>query len=161
MKKCLFNNFNISNIIILVIFLLLSSYSICYSSIPQSKSTSKRSIELTIYHRELGVKLETAGDFIGAEIQYLESLEYTCTDEYTLFDLGHLYLKINKPNKALEYLNTLVSLNPTDHESLNLLGVAYSGVGNKQEAIKCWKKSLIITPEQPKILEILKEFDSK
>lgn len=128
-----------------------------YSAIP-GLHTSKYNKELSDLYRELGIKFEEEGNFSAAEVQYLESLVNNSEDIYTLFNIGHLYLKINKPDKALKYLKELERISPFDCETLNLLGIAYSGIGKKKESLSCWEKSLILDPTQTKVQKMIEEF---
>jgi protein O-GlcNAc transferase len=53
---------------------------------------------------------------------------------------------------SLEALHKALELGPDDTETYNFLGVAYSGLGKKDEAIACYHRALAINPNFPAIL---------
>jgi tetratricopeptide (TPR) repeat protein len=128
------------------------------SSIAESKKgISKAAKEKAIEHQEKGSKFDDEGDFQNAIVEYKKSLDYDPEDPNTLFNLGVIYLKVNKAPEAEKVFERLSKLLPKDTEVLNLLGVAYSGTGKKSEAVTIWEKSLKIEPEQPKVKDMIAE----
>lgn len=128
------------------------------SSIAEGKkSISKQAKEKAIEHQEKGSKLDDEGDNAGAIEEYKKSLEYDSEDANTLFNLGVVYLKINKAEEAQKVFDKLAKILPNDCEVYNLLGVSYSGTGKKAEAIAAWEKSLALKPDQQKVKDMISE----
>lgn len=128
------------------------------SSIAEGKKgISKQAKEKALYHQEQGNKYDDGGDFANAIAEYKKSLEYNPENPDTLFNLGTVYLKTNKPEEGEKVFERLSKLLPKDNEVLNLLGIAYSGNDKKSEAIKVWEKSLGINPDQPKVKDMISE----
>ena len=50
----------------------------------------------------------------------------------------------------------MVELSPRDAEAYKLLGIAYIQEGDKKEAVRQWKNSLRIEPNQPDVKEFIK-----
>ncbi len=144
--------------VIVSIISVLMFGGVATSSIAEGKkSLSKQAKEKAIQHQEKGSKFDDEGDFANAVIEYKKSLEYDSEDPNTLFNLGIVYLKINKPEEGEKVFERLTKLLPNDNEVFNLLGIAYSGAGKRSEAIKAWEKSLSIQPEQDKVKEMITE----
>ncbi|MBI5286420.1 MAG: tetratricopeptide repeat protein [Deltaproteobacteria bacterium] len=108
-------------------------------------------------HQEKGNMLDDEGKFSEAIEEYKKSLEYNPGDPATLFNLGVVYLKINKAKEAIPVFEKLVKISPDDFEAYNLLGLAYRGEKRETDAQKVWNKSLSINPTQPQVKEVMKE----
>jgi tetratricopeptide (TPR) repeat protein len=71
---------------------------------------------------------------------------------YEVFFLaGGAYKNLGELNKAIGVFNKAIShygLNPT---LLNIIGECYFQLGNTEEALAAWEKSLEINPNQPQI----------
>lgn len=146
------------SVCIISISALLLLGGVATSSIAESKNTiSKQAIEQALSHQKKGDSFDDKGEFKNAISEYLESLKYNPDDPNTLFNLGVVYLKVNQSPDAVGVFERLNRLLPTDPEVCNLMGVAYSGSGKKQEAIKSWEKSLSLQPEQEKVKEMITE----
>ena len=144
--------------IIVSIITLLMFGGVATSSIAEGKkSLSKQAKEKAILHQEKGSKLDDEGEFDSAVSEYKKSLELDPENPDTLFNLGVLYLKINKAEDGINIFEKLTKLLPKDNEVFNLLGIAYSGVGKKSEVVKVWEKSLSIQPDQQKVKEMIAE----
>ncbi len=111
-------------------------------------------------HQTQGNIYDDEGKYDEAIAEYKEALKYNPDDTNTLFNLGIVYLKINKPNEAVKVFSRVVEIDDKDFEAYNLLGLAYRGLGKKEEAKKAWEKSLSIEPHQTmphKFMEELKD----
>lgn len=79
--------------------------------------------------------------------------------EEDLTTWGYSYLEKNEIQKAIEVFRLNVLLNPEGWNTYDSLGEAYLKAGNKDEAIKNYKKSLDLNPKNEnakKVLEKLK-----
>jgi tetratricopeptide (TPR) repeat protein len=102
----------------------------------------------SIAHQEKGNLLDEQGRSVEALEEYKEALIFDPDDTNTLFNMGTVYLKMNKPQQAVTIFESLIKIDSRDTESYNLLGLAYRGCGKKKEAIDVWLKSLAIDPTQ-------------
>lgn len=127
------------------------------SSIAEGETVSEEAQEKALKHQELGNRYDDQGEFDKAIDEYKKSLEYMSEDPNTLFNLGVVYLKTNKPMDGVEVFKKLNKLLPEDYEVYNLLGIAYSGAGKKPEAIEAWENSLSIQKDQPRVKEMIAE----
>jgi|SRR3990172_6516344 len=144
--------------VIVSIITVLMFGGVATSSIAEGKkSLSKQAKEKAIQHQEKGCKLDDEGDFDNAISEYKKSLELDPENSDTLFNLGVLYLKVNKIEEGAKIFEKLSKVLPNDSEVFNLLGVAYSGVGKKAEAVKAWEKSLSLQPDQQKVKDMITE----
>lgn len=144
--------------VIISLFALMLFGGTATSSIAEAKKTfSKQAKERALQHQEKGCKLDDEGDFENAISEYKKSLELDSENADTLFNLGALYLKINKIEDGAKIFEKLSKMLPKDSEVFNLLGIAYSGVGKKAEAVKAWEKSLSLNPDQQKVKDMIAE----
>lgn len=128
------------------------------SSIAEGKtSLSMQAKEKAIAHQEKGSTFDDEGNFAAAIEEFKKSLEYDSEEPNTLFNLGIVYLKTNKPSDAEKVFEKLSKILPNDSEVFNLLGIAHSGAENKQEAIQAWEKSLALQPDQQKVKDMITE----
>lgn len=102
----------------------------------------------SIDHQAIGNLLDEQGRSVEALEEYKEALNFDPDDTNTLFNMGTVYLKMNKPQQAVRIFESLIKIDSRDTESYNLLGLAYRGCGKKKEAIDVWLKSLAIDPTQ-------------
>ncbi|MBL7152196.1 MAG: tetratricopeptide repeat protein, partial [Phycisphaerae bacterium] len=77
--------------------------------------------------------------------------------------LGYCHLKLNAVDEAIEAYQTAARINENDWETLRSLGVAFmlkaivaGDEDLKQEAIRQWRASLEIEPDQPDSQTLLK-----
>ncbi|MEW6455250.1 MAG: GWxTD domain-containing protein [Acidobacteriota bacterium] len=75
--------------------------------------------------------------------------------------LGMAYRGISKFNEAIENFKIALSLKGTDIRLLNLIGECYYNLGNKEEALKAFEKSIEINPNQDNIKNLIKEIKGK
>lgn len=102
----------------------------------------------SIDHQAIGNLLDEQGRSVEALEEYKQALNFNPDDTNTLFNMGTVYLKMNKPQQAVRIFESLIKIDSRDTESYNLLGLAYRGCGKKKEAIDVWLKSLAIDPTQ-------------
>ena len=121
------------------------------------KVISEKDVEKSIEHQEKGNILDEQGEFDKAIEEYNKSLSYNPDDPNTLFNLGFVYLKVDKPAESVKIFTRLRDILPQDYEVCNMLGVAHSGAGNKLEAIQVWRKSLELQKDQPKVVKMIDE----
>ncbi len=104
--------------------------------------------DMSVLHQTKGNLLDEQGRSAEALVEYKEALNFDPDDTNTLFNMGTVYLKMNKPEQAVRIFESLIKIDSKDTESYNLLGLAYRGCGKKKEAIEVWLKSLAIDPTQ-------------
>jgi len=102
----------------------------------------------SVDHQTRGNLLDEQGRTAEALDEYRQALNLDPYDTNTLFNMGTVYLKINKPEQAARIFESLIKIDSRDTESYNLLGLAYRGCGKKKEAIDVWTRSLAIDPTQ-------------
>ncbi len=113
-----------------------------------AKKPTEADLQNSLQHQTRGNDLDEQGNAADAIKEYEEALKYDPNDTNTLFNMGTVYLKINKPEEAARAFESVVKKDKGDTEAYNLLGLAYRGCGKVNEAIKTWEKSLKINPEQ-------------
>ncbi|MFQ6109458.1 MAG: tetratricopeptide repeat protein, partial [Candidatus Aminicenantales bacterium] len=77
-----------------------------------------------------------------------------------LFIIGRAYQNMGKLDKAIDVFDKAISHYGLNIHLLNSLGECYFQLGNAEEALAAWEKSLEINPDQPQIkknVEALKE----
>ena len=98
------------------------------------------------------VKKEINRHDLKTAIKLLGEIKITNENEKERIDLlfGDIYLKINKPQKAIEFYESAFMTSDEDVESLSELGLAeaYLRKGNLKESIKHAKKSLEINSDR-------------
>ena len=98
------------------------------------------------------VKKEINRNDIKTAIKLLGEIEITSNNEKERIDLlfGDIYLKINKPQKAIEFYESAFMTSDEGVESLSELGLAeaYLRKGNLKESIKHAKRSLEINSDK-------------
>jgi tetratricopeptide (TPR) repeat protein len=113
-----------------------------------AKAPTEADLQISLQHQTRGNDLDEQGNATEAIKEYEEALKYDPSDTNTLFNMGTVYLKINKPEEAAKAFESVVKKDKEDTEAYNLLGLAYRGCGKVNDAIKTWEKSLKINPEQ-------------
>lgn len=124
------------------------------------KKPTEQDIKSSLEHQTKGNFLDEKGNSNDAIEEYNLALSFDPEDTNTLFNLGTVYLKSNKPEEAAKAFENVLKIDTQDTEAYNLLGLAYRGCGKKNEAIQTWEKSLSIDPSQTlpkKFIEEAKE----
>lgn len=124
------------------------------------KKPTEADLKSSLQHQTRGNELDEQGNAADAIKEYEEALKYDPEDTNTLFNMGTVYLKINKPQDAARVFESVLKIDKKDTEAYNLLGLAYRGCGKKQEAIKTWEKSLSINPNQSQPKKFIEEAKS-
>jgi len=96
-----------------------------------------------------------AGRFAEAEQNYLQVVAADKRHFDALRLLGGLYLQTNRNDRAAEFLERAVKLNPKDAEILNNLGVALRGMGKPDEAAARYEEALRLQPNYAQALNNL------
>lgn len=112
------------------------------------KKPSEADLQTSLEHQTKGDALDEDGKSDKAIEEYTLALKYNPDDTNTLFNMGTVYLKINRPDDAAKAFEAIVKIDGKDAEAYNLLGLAYRGCGRKAEAMDAWRKSLSINPGQ-------------
>lgn len=133
---------------VLVLAVVLSVGGVTAYAGAAEKKPSERQLKLAYEHQEKGNSLDEQGMSAEAIEEYKQALRFNPEDANTFFNLGTVYLKINKPDEAVKSFEEVLKREKNDTEAMNLLGLAYRGCGKTQEAIKTWEKSLSIDPRQ-------------
>ncbi len=69
------------------------------------------------------------------------------TEDMRLSDLGYQFLQAKDYNKAKQYLEQALEINPDNPYALLNMGVIYEAEGNRDEAIKMYEKVITLNPE--------------
>ena len=101
---------------------------------------SQKHIEASYYYSE-GTKDYRAGDNKHAIEHYLQALKYQPKSSRILERIGRAYSNLNEEEKAIEYLNLALGLDPDYEPALRSLALYYR-YSNGQEAIKLLKQIL-------------------
>lgn len=122
----------------ILLLLIFFTTSICYS---QEKKSIKETIVKTNYND------------INSAISHYKKLkketpnEYNFEDENELNNLGYQLLKDNRKEDALKIFELLVSEFPNSFNAYDSFAEAYFVNGNKELAVKNYKKSLELNPK--------------
>jgi tetratricopeptide (TPR) repeat protein len=76
-----------------------------------------------------GIAQKQAGDYQAALESYLSAMEFDEADGDSVGlynNIGNVYISINEPLKALEYLNKAINLDPSFAEAYGNIAVAYA-----------------------------------
>lgn len=101
------------------------------------------------------------GDYRQIEKVLLPFIKQGQTPSYEVFFImGRAYQSLGQLNKAVDIFNQAIAHYGLNIHLLNALGESYLQLGNREEALAAWQKSLDINPDQPQIrknIEALKE----
>jgi len=86
---------------------------------------------------------------------------YDFNVENDLNGYGYYLLSINKNNEAIEIFELNVVLYPKSWNTYDSLGEAYLKNGNKELAIKNYKKSLELNPSKTETVNVIKQLQEK
>ena len=88
--------------------------------------------------------------------QVLLSFSEKNTESYALYYyLGKSSQEIDVFEEAISYYHKALTLRGNTTDVLNSLGVCYYEIGDKDQAVLAWEKSLEIKPDQKKIKELI------
>lgn len=104
---------------------------------------------LTDAHNHLGSVYQELGRLPEAEEQFLAAAadETYHSRELPLYNLARLYYTQEKNERALEYVNRALNINPRQAMALNLNGLIYERAERFQDAIVCYQDALRLIPE--------------
>ncbi len=145
------------SILVFGMILFVSMYGIANAGEKVANLSKEDAQKKAIAHQAKGNQYDDEGKVNDAIGEYKESLKYNSENIYTLFNLGTVYLKANKPQDAASVFEKVVKIDPNDIEAYNLLGLAYRGYGNETDAKKSWERSLALNPNQAKVKEMMQD----
>lgn len=105
-----------------------------------------------ILARGVEYAIKASNEMKGQEIRYRHS-------EDDLNSWGYSLLKQNEKEKALEVLKLNVLLNPASANAYDSLAEIYEAMGNTPEAVRFYKRSLELNPQNKNAGERLKKLD--
>jgi general secretion pathway protein D len=86
-------------------------------------------------------------DRIKAGVVKLYEGERDQTEDMRLSDLGYQFLEAKDYDKAKQYLEKALEINPDNPYALLNMGVVYEAEGKRDEAIKMYEKVITLNPE--------------
>jgi tetratricopeptide (TPR) repeat protein len=89
---------------------------------------------------------EKEGNTKRAEEMKSMAIDVATSDEINM--LGYQELQAGNTDKAIELLTINTKRHPQDPNSWDSLGEAYAAANTKTEAVKCFKKSLLMNPPE-------------
>ena len=75
--------------------------------------------------------------------------------------LGQSCQKLGELAEAIVYYKSYLAYYGTHIQILNSVGECYNQLGNKEEALAAWEKSLELDPKQEKLRELVKSLKEK
>lgn len=90
----------------------------------------------------LGLQYKNNSEFEKAEIAYLKALEINPNSQDLLYNLGNLYLLMNKPRKSIKYFNKSLELNPDDNEGKYFQSLNYMRLKDYKTGLKLFENRL-------------------
>jgi tetratricopeptide (TPR) repeat protein len=112
-------------------------------------------------HMELALSFSDLGYFDEARIELEKSLLYSQDLAGLYNNWGYYYSKKGETNKAIDSIKKAIEIDPGNTLYYNNLGSLLLETGQKDLAIKMFKKSLLIKNNQEGIKKILQENDIK
>ena len=94
-------------------------------------------------------QLQRTGQLHEAEAAYRRAIKLAPNDPATHYNLGNLYLELERPADAIVSYRTALRLTPDHPQILLQLGNAYSAKGKFNEAAAHFQKSTIADPTDP------------
>ena len=87
----------------------------------------------------------------AAEAALQRALQLDTQSSYAKYNLGLVYMRTGRLDKAKALFSELVSSNPKDTRSLLLLGAALDAMENHEEAISTLQRAAKVDPKDPEI----------
>ncbi|MCP4544845.1 MAG: tetratricopeptide repeat protein [bacterium] len=88
---------------------------------------------------------------------FLKAHDRVSDHEPTLYNIGHAYLKLDKPEQAIPWLERALHQDPKHVSALYQLGVACERLRRRDEALAWWRRALKIDPSDYMIQQRLHE----
>ena len=87
-------------------------------------------------------QLQLSGNVKEAQELYLQLVEDNIKNDKLLFLLGTTYLQTNEHDKAINYLDRSIDLNPNFQDAYNNRGIALAKIGKFQESVKDYDSAI-------------------
>src|SRR5687768_3558739 len=94
---------------------------------------------LAIRHNDAARKLMDKGNLKGAEREFVKAAELAPSWSVPWYNLGLVYKRQRRWQKALECNQRATKLDPADQAAWWNLGIAATAVGNWSEARRAWR----------------------
>jgi tetratricopeptide (TPR) repeat protein len=100
-------------------------------------------------HQTLGIVHAALGDHARAIDAFRACLDLPPhrNDRVPRFELASAYVRLGKPDRAIEHLEWILEREPDDLETWFNLGVARQAQGRPTEARSAWERVLLLDPE--------------
>ena len=106
----------------------------------------------------LGYTLADRTDRYDEALELIErAYELKPNDHYIVDSMGWIMYRLGRYDEALEHLRRAMELNP-DPEIAAHLGEVLWVMGDREEAKRVWNAALEITPDDKRLLDVLKRF---
>jgi tetratricopeptide (TPR) repeat protein len=99
-------------------------------------------------HQQLGYLFLQRRIDVLAEKEFMLALKDTTLDD-TYLGLGYVYLRTNRPEEAVIYLEIYLSRHPEDGDTFNRIGYAYLQTNRMENALRCFLKYVELEPTNP------------
>ena len=132
-------------------------------AIPYLKEALKREmspIHMTMTLDTLGNCYSQKGDVPSAEIQYRKALDITPDYVYSLNSIGNIMFAKGAYKEARDYFGMAYKAWPDSEVFSKNLGSAYMMLGDKESAIKYWRRSLKLNPGQSDVAGFVERAES-
>ena len=117
-------------------------------------------VSLFRYPKRRLKKLIREGEYVEA-IEFANTLESKFSDDPDfMFIMGGVYVILEDSKKALPYFEKAVQLDNNDVETLKLKTDVHLDLQQKDEAIVCCKRIVVLEPKNYKAQELLEELEN-
>ena len=89
-------------------------------------------------------QLQLSGNVKKAQELYLQLVKDNIKDDKLLFLLGTTYLQTDEHDRAINYLDRSIDLNPNFQDAFNNRGIALAKIGKFEESIKDYDSAILI-----------------
>ena len=117
-------------------------------------------VGLVIYPKRHLQKLINKGDYIEA-IEYAKSIESKYENDYDFwFIFGGIYFILDDAKRAIPYFEKALALKNDDVDTLMMKTNAHLFLEQKDEAIECCKRIILIEPENYEAHGLLEKLEN-
>lgn len=102
---------------------------------------------------------QDAGDWKNAEVQYKNILLLNPKNQDANFNLGYVYVEMNKPDEALKYFDAAIKNDANYFKGYYGRGFCFKKMGRPNEALSEFKKCLTLSPDFQPAYEEAKEIN--